>query len=410
VPALVTLACGLAMVWAPSVALAQTPKTSTAGGGTGTGSAGGQTSIIELPVCGQPTTTSAAPRSTSTAPRSKSRSRKTTGAKRTRTAKRRATRRKRATRGSTTAARDAGPSTGEDRFRATLTLDQEDQETVTAATFGRSTDPQPLTLVYRVSGCRVTDALPWPRSPLPTGPVKTTGARALPLGAAQIVDVEADGDRYVVYLRVFVSSGKASDQGGTSKPSTAITPTPSGGPATGSADGAATPDGAPTTPNEFSVDPGSYTSFVRIKAAWLRTVATPVTVTRSEDSEWIPLGIGVLGGLCGFFVFWLLRKIHDDDLLVKETWVLWLAAIVSVVVGAGTAFVTNYFNQDVWTVDANALALFIAAFSASTGGVAAGLLTGIYKTTAADAAGGGGGGGGSGGGGGDGGGRAAGAA
>jgi hypothetical protein len=98
-----------------------------------------------------------------------------------------------------------------------------------------------------------------------------------------------------------------------------------------------------------------------------------VTVTRSEDSEWIPLGIGVLGGLCGFFVFWLLRKIHNDDLLVKETWVLWLAAIVSVVVGAGTAFVTNYFNQDVWTVDANGLALFIAAFSASTGGVAAGL-------------------------------------
>jgi putative flippase GtrA len=106
-----------------------------------------------------------------------------------------------------------------------------------------------------------------------------------------------------------------------------------------------------------------------------------------------------VGGLCGFFVFWLLRKIHDDDLMVKETWVLWLAAIVSVVVGAGTAFITNYINQDVWTLEANGLALFIAAFSASTGGVAAGLLTGIYKTSVANAAGDGSGGANSGGGG-----------
>jgi hypothetical protein len=399
----VTLACGLAMVWAPSVAVAQNSQTSTA-------TASGQAASATLPVCGQRATTSTARRSTSTATRAKSRRRKTTGSKRTRASKRR----KRATSKSRTKARKAKPSAGEP-VRATLTLDQEDQETVSAATFGRTTDPQPLTLVYRVSGCRVTDTLPWPRSPLPTGPVNTAGARALPLGAVQIDDVEAEDNRYVVYLRVFVSSRKASDQGGAAKPAGATTPKPNGGQAAPTA----APDGTPTTkttgntpngaagavtsaatspPDEFNVGPGSYTSFVRIKAPWMRTVATPVTVTRSEDSEWIPLGFGVLGGLCGFFVFWLLRKIHDDDLLVKETWVLWLAAIVSVVVGAGTAFVTNYFNQEVWTVEANALALFIAAFSASTGGVAAGLLTGIYKTSAANAAAGGGGGGAGGGG------------
>jgi hypothetical protein len=396
------------MVWAPSVALAQTPKTSTASGATGTVSTGEQANIGDLPICGQPATTSTAPRSTSAETTSRSRTRKTAGAKRTRTGKRRAMRRKRAARRRTTGARDAGPSTGKDPVRATLTLDQEDQETVTAAAFGRSTDPQPLTLVYRVSGCRVTDTLPWPSSPLPTGPVKTTGARALPLGAVQIDDVEADGDRYVVYLRVFVSSSKASDQGGASEPS-ATTPaatTPGTAPkATTTPTTTSPPDptgtdtsAATSPPDEFNVGPGSYTSFVRIKAPWLRTVATPVTVTRSEDSEWIPLGIGVVGGLCGFFVFWLLRKIHNDDLLVKEKWVLRLTAIVSVVVGAGTAFVTNYFNQELWTVDANGLALFVAAFSASTGGVAAGLLTGIYKTTAAKPAGGGGDGAGSGGG------------
>lgn len=370
------------LLWARSDALAQTPNTNT-GGGTGTVSGGEQTKIADLPVCGQPATTSNARRSKSAGASSKSRTRRTAGAKRKRTAKRRAVRRKRAARRSP--------------VRATLTLDQEDQETVTAATFGRSTDPQPLTLVYRVSGCRVTNALPWPRSPLPTGPVKTTGARALPLGGVQIDDVEADGDRYVVYLRVFVSSGKASDQGGISNPSAATStatttstapsatttaPTTSTAPGPGGTDTTA----ATSPPDEFSVDPGSYTSFVRLKAQWLRTVATPVTVTRSEDSEVIPLGIGVLGGLCGFFVFWLLRQIHDDDLLVKETWVLWLAAMVSVVVGAGTAFLTNYLNQDLWTMEDNGLALFIAAFSASTGGVAAGLLTGIYKTEAANAA------------------------
>ena len=362
------------MVGVPSVAVAQRPQTST-------GVAAGQTDSAALPLCGQPAT-----------PKSR------------------------------TAARNAEPSSGEP-VRATLTLDQEDQETVSAATFGRATDPQPLTLVYRVSDCRVTGTLEWPRSPVPTGPVNTAGARALPLGAVQIDDVEAEGNRYVVYLRVFVSSDKASDQGGAAKPSGASTPKPSGGQANPSA----VPDGTPTTttpngnetgaagaataastspPEKFNVDPGSYTSFVRIKAPWMKTVATPVTVSRSEDSEWIPLGVGVLGGLCGFFVFWLLRKVHDDDLLVKETWVLWLAAIVSVVVGAGTAFVTNYLNQDVWTVDANALALFIAAFSASTGGVAAGLLTGIYKTSVANAAAGGGGGGDGGGAGGGAGGRA----
>jgi len=306
----VTSTCALAMASAAPVAFAQTPKASTAAE---------QTDVADLPVCGRPAATPS-----------------TAAVK-------------------ATDGLAAESSTVKDRVLATLTLDQEDQETVTAATFGRSTDPQPLTLVYRVSGCRVVDTLPLPRSPLPTGPVNTVGARALPFGSVQIDDVEADGDRYVVHLRVFVSSGKASDQGGTSKP-------------------------AP--PDEFSVDPGSYTSFVRVKGDWLRTVATPLTVTRSEDSESIPLGIGALGGLCGFFVFWLLRKIHEDDLMVKERWVLWFAAAASVVVGTVTAFVTNYLNQDVWTVEANALALFIAAFSASTGGVAAGLLTGIYKTSA----------------------------
>jgi hypothetical protein len=143
---------------------------------------------------------------------------------------------------------------------------------------------------------------------------------------------------------------------------------------------------AGASPGEFDLDTGSYTSFVRLKADWMQTIATPVSVSRSEDTEIIPLLIGMGGGLSGFLLFTLLRRIHNDDLLVKEPWVLWLAGTVSVVVGAGTAFFTNYYNQDVWTVDANGLALFTAAVSASTAGVAAGLLTGIYNTSAAERA------------------------
>jgi len=231
----------------------------------------------------------------------------------------------------------------------TLTLDQEDQETVTSAAFGRSTDPQPLTLVYRVAGCRVTDALPRPTSPLPTGPVRTAGSRTLPGGTVQVEDVDADADRYVVHLRIYASADSA--------------------PA-----GPASPDA--------TVGAGSYTGFVRLKAAWMHTVATPVTVTRSENRLWVPIGIGILGSACGFFLFWLVRRIHHDNLLVKEKPVLIATGVASVVVGAGSAFFTNYINQDVWTWSANGLALFTAAFSASTAGVAAGLLTGIYKDSA----------------------------
>jgi hypothetical protein len=393
----VTLACAIAVLWAPLAALGQTQG---AGTGSGTGSAG--TDVADLPVCGQP-----AASKSSTVRRQRPGSRNANAAnrpgkrradprKRAEARRTRRDRRARARRGD--ARPNAAASSGQEPVRATLTLDQEDQETVTSAAFGRSTDPQPLTLVYRVTGCRVTDEMPLPRSPLPTGPVKTAGARTLPIGAVQIEDVDADGDRYVVHLRVFVSSDKPSDQRATAQPSTTPTPGPSSGEATGSPDGFGTATGGASTrsadatttatgtaspPAEFSVDPGSYTSFVRLKAEWLRTVATPVTVTRSEDSETWPLGIGILGGVCGFVVFWLLRKIHREDLMVTENWVVWLVAAISIVVGAGTAFFTNYFNQEVWTRDANGVALFTAAFSASTTGVAAGLLTGIYKTTAA---------------------------
>jgi hypothetical protein len=305
----IAVALALALCWAPAApSQTATPTLGTEG-----------TDLSNLPVCGSP---AASPSAGSTsAPQ-----RASAGSAQPRT-------------------------TSQEPLRGTLTLDQEDQETVTSAAFGRSTDPQPLTLVYRVAGCRVTDALALPASPLPTGPVRTAGMRTLPRGAVRIDDVDADGDRYVVHLRISVSSDSAPGRAAAAAPG-------------------------------FSLRPGSYTGFVRLEAPWMHTVATPVTVTRSESDLLVPLLIGLLGSGGGFALFALARKIHHDDLLVKERWVLVFAGIVSVVVGTGSAFFTNYVNQDVWTWSANGLALFTAAFSASTAGVAAGLLTGIYKSSA----------------------------
>jgi hypothetical protein len=332
----VTLTCAFVVLGLPLAALAQTQES------TGTDGTKPQTDVANLPVCGQPAPVAASSSSKGDG--------KAKGAK----------------------ARKRAAAAKAESTRATLTLDQEDQETVTAAAFGRGTAPQPMTLVYRVGGCRVTDELALPVTPLPTGPVKTAGARPLPMGAVQIDDVDADGDRYVVHLRVFVSSHKAEDQGGTARPE-APTPTPT----RTSASVAGFP-GITSSADQFEVGPGSYTSFVRLKAPWMRPVATPITVTRSEDTEWIPIGIGILGGLSGFILFALLRQIHGDSLFVNGA-LVGFTGVVCVVVGAGAAFFTNYLNQEIWTFNANGLALFTAAFSASTAGVTAGLLTGIHK-------------------------------
>jgi hypothetical protein len=387
----------------PLAAFGQTPGASLGtGSSSGNSSTTAQSDVSDLPVCGQSAAfeKSSTTRSSSTPRRNRSDARGTKGGKRAVARRKRAAARRARARRAQAAARNRSISSRPDPIRATLTLDQEDQETVTAAAFGRSTAPQPLTLVYRVSGCRVTDDLDLPHTPLPTGPVKTTGARPLPLGSVQIDDVDADGDRYVVHLLVFVSSNKASEQGGSPEPATSATASPSDSPVSGTTDRdvadtsatpktTTTPTSTPTSqrtspPDEFSVAPGSYTSFVRLKAGWMRTVATPVTVTRSEDTEWIPIGIGVAGGLAGFALFMLARKIHGDQLLVREPFVLVFTGCACVVVGAGAAFFTNYLNQDIWTFNANGLALFTAAFSASTAGVTAGLVTGIYKEKAAE--------------------------
>jgi hypothetical protein len=305
------LAVGLAMLVAPA-ARSQT-----------TGAATNAADVSKLPVCGTRAGASARARPASAAQRLR------------------------------TAVRRVAESAATQPVQGTLTLDQEDQETVTSAAFGRSKDPQPLTLVYRVAGCRVTDRLPLPSNPLRTGPVKSAGSRMLPLGAVHVDDADADGDRYVVHLRILASSDGASDQ-------------------------PRAPGRRPSASHDFTVKAGSYTSFVRLKANWMRPVATPVTVTRSESQLWMPIGIGIAGAGCGFLLFWLARQIHHEDLLVRDR-VLWFTAAASIIVGAGSAFFTNYLNQDVWTWNANGLALFTAAFSASTAGVAAGLLTGIYK-------------------------------
>jgi hypothetical protein len=64
---------------------------------------------------------------------------------------------------------------------------------------------------------------------------------------------------------------------------------------------------------------------------------------------------GLIGAALGFGAFALVRVLHDERLNVHG-WVLITAGLVSIGIGVGTAYYTNYLNQDVWTMDANGLA------------------------------------------------------
>lgn len=130
-----------------------------------------------------------------------------------------------------------------------------------------------------------------------------------------------------------------------------------------------------------SFDPGSYNGFVEIKAPWLNTVRTPVSVSRSENRLWVPLGWGALGAVAGFVLFALLRFFRNNDLLVSRGQ-LALAALVSVIVGAVAVYATNYLNQDVWSSTDNAWAAIVVGFTASTSGVMTALLAAVWGADA----------------------------
>jgi hypothetical protein len=65
-------------------------------------------------------------------------------------------------------------------------------------------------------------------------------------------------------------------------------------------------------------DPGSYSGLAEIKAGWLQTVRTPVSISRSENRAWVPLRWGAAGPPAGLCLFAILRWFRNNALLVSR--------------------------------------------------------------------------------------------
>lgn len=241
----------------------------------------------------------------------------------------------------------ATPSGGGAPAKATLALADQDPETVAGVTYGRRTGERQMTLVYTVSGCSLASDLSPPLDPPPIGPPKDQSLNTVPYGVIRLDGPpEMDGNQYVVHLMVSTSPAVVEDQR-----HEAVHP---------------------------SFDPGAYAGFLHLRAQWMHRVGTPIAISRSDNQRLKVAGLAIAAALMGFLVFCLLHWFAQAELLVGATRLLF-AAGASVAIGAGTAYVTNYLNQGVWTVGSNVGALLIAAFtSATTGPVLTGLLAKVY--------------------------------
>jgi hypothetical protein len=110
----------------------------------------------------------------------------------------------------------------------------------------------------------------------------------------------------------------------------------------------------------------------------MRRVGTPIAISRS-DNEWLKVTLIRRGRRAGGLP--RVRHVHwfaQADIVATIPRFI-VAGALSLVVGAGVAYSTNYLNQGVWTVGANGLALLATAFTAATAGpLVTGLLGKVY--------------------------------
>lgn len=209
------------------------------------------------------------------------------------------------------------PSTQE-VARATLTLDL---DSVTAKAFGRSTAPATLLLRFKAAGCRLTAD-----SAVPTIEIQPkSGVDELPTNAVSVLRVNTDAAAGEYSVRLALA------------------------------------------PKAF--DPGSYAGYLELRAPELSTSRTPIEVSRSEHRLWLPVGIGVLGGLAG--LLWL-GSLHYAKGTPKTFSVPEYLAVFLVAAAVGAvAVLLTYFDQEVWSLNDNGWAAAVTAFTgASTGAMA----------------------------------------
>lgn len=227
--------------------------------------------------------------------------------------------------GATCGQKDA--TTGQS-VRGVLALDETQADT--EATFKRDTGHKTLDLVFKVNGCKLAQGLVTPT--LDVNPLKGKGE--LPDGGAavSIKRVESEPSTFDVLLDV--DSGK--------------------------------------------FKPGSYGATVVLRAPYVDSSRTPVTLSRSDNRWLIPAGLGALAALAALLVVTLLHYFKGPPLAEHKALGLVAVAVIGIGAGALLGFV-SYQNQDIWTFKDNWLATATAGFGGATGGVMTGLLGAIWK-------------------------------
>ena len=215
------------------------------------------------------------------------------------------------------------PSGASTPVKAKLALDTEQSKTTVS--FGKSTDPKNLSLIFKASGCDLPDS---PQDPTLT-PVPLKGSDDIPDNTLKLRDTTADTDNNVLILRL---------------------------------------QAVPST-----LDPGTYSSLVFAKAPYLATNSTTITLSRSED-DWgwlllIGLGSAGAGVLVAVGVSYASEKLKLSGVR--------LVIVVVLMLGSGLyAALSNWWTQDVWTFSDNLKGMIVAAFVAATTGTFAGLIGG----------------------------------
>jgi hypothetical protein len=219
------------------------------------------------------------------------------------------------------------PKTGEPAL-ANLTLAD---TSVTAIAYGRDTSPdEDYLLRFKVAGCDMTLTNDDPRPEFDVLP--TDGGKQIPLTAVTIVSQKGRHGEVSLRLR--------------------------------------------THPSAFK--PGSYTGLVEIDAPALASASlTPITLSRSEDSDLKPFGLGALGGAIGFVWFAALKFVTRTRLTIGWGWLPLVAAAATVV--GGIAAWRAYQDQGVWTVAENGWNAFTAGLAGATTGTMAAIIPAIWK-------------------------------
>ena len=219
------------------------------------------------------------------------------------------------------------PDTGK-VARANLSLGTESK---TESSFKRDDKPEPIYLEFKVTGCDLTAQLVEPPSYdiLPRRDAELLPADAISLQG----EPNYDDSTSVLSMRFNVDPAK--------------------------------------------FDPGSYGAIIEVRAPYLVTSRTPISVSRSDRRYAILIAIGAAAGLMGFAWYLALQGASGKKLKVSRP----LVAVVgiSAAVAGILAALVFWQSQDVWVFADNWLATATAAFTGATTGTMLGLLGAIFR-------------------------------